>query len=262
VAEPPAGWLEVTELPLPEPPKTGWLASRDPRLRIIAASLFALVVVSLGHLAAVLAALAVAAALAIDSGLAGWNLCRRLFTLEAFMFVLVLSLPFTVAGEAVLEFGPLAASQEGLALALMILLKANAVVLALLALVGSLEPVVFGHALARLGVPEKLVHLLLFSVRHVHLLHQEYLRLRQAVRARAFVPRSDRHTWNTYGWLMGMLLVRSMARSQRVLAAMRCRGFRGRLYLLDSPIWRRADSGLALGLALLLGMLLVVDRLA
>ncbi len=209
----------------------GWITTRDPRLRIVATLLFALVTVSLQHLPAILAAFLFAAALAAGTGTSGPDLVRRLLALEGFMLILLITLPFSVSGPPVLEFGPLVASHEGLSLAVKILFKANAVVLVLLTLVGSLEPVVFGHALARLGVSEKLVHLLLMTIRQIHLLHQEFIRLRQAMRARAFVPRSDRHTWNSYGWLMGMLLVRSLARSQRLLAAMRCRGFHGRLYL-------------------------------
>jgi cobalt/nickel transport system permease protein len=251
----------VTHPPLLAPRAAGWIADRDPRLRILASVLFALVAVSLRHLPAALAALALAAGLARATGLGAKDLLRRMLALEGFMIVLLLTLPFTVSGTPFLELGSLPASLEGLERAALIAIKANAVVLALLALVGSLEPVVFGHALARLGVPEKLVHLLLLTVRQVHLLHAEFLRLRQAMRARAFVPRSNFHTWRSYGWLMGMLLVRSLARSRRVLSAMRCRGFHGRLYLLDSTAWRPADTGLALALVPVLAALPVLDRL-
>jgi cobalt/nickel transport system permease protein len=82
------------------------------------------------------------------------------------------------------------------------------------------------------------------------------------MRARAFVPRSDRHTWNSYGWLIGMLLVRSLARSRRVFGAMRCRGFQGRLYLLDSPRWTAGDSLFAASLGLVLVALLGLGSLA
>ncbi len=240
----------------------GWLAERDPRLRLLAALAFALVFLSLHRIPALLAAQGVALGLALAGGLTWSELGRRLLVLGGFMAVLVLTLPFTVPGSPVLELGSLAASREGLVRACTILLKANGVVLSLMGLVGGLEPVVLGHALGRLGVPEKLVHLLLLTVRQVHLLHQEHRRLRQAMRARAFVPRSDRHTWNSYGWLIGMLLVRAMDRSRRVLAAMRCRGFRGRLYLLDSPSWNPGDTRLSGLLLLMLTGLLALDRLA
>lgn len=243
------------------PQGSGWITTHDPRLRIVAALLFALVTVSSQHPQTLFAAFLFAAALAASTGGSIPDLLRRLLALEGFMVILLVTLPFTVTGSPAIELGPLVASHEGLALAFKILLKANAVVLILLALVGSLEPVVFGHALARLGVPEKLVHLLLMTIRQIDLLHQEFMRLRQAMRARAFVPRSNRHTWNSYGWLMGMLLVRSLSRSQRLLAAMRCRCFHGRLYLLDSTHWRSADTKLALGLTTLLVSLTAMDWL-
>jgi cobalt/nickel transport system permease protein len=41
------------------------------------------------------------------------------------------------------------------------------------------------------------------------------------------------HSYRAIGYLVGMLLVRSFDRSERVLAAMKCRGFRGRYYMLD-----------------------------
>jgi cobalt/nickel transport system permease protein len=252
----------VTLEPLAAPRGAGWIADRDPRLRILSALLFALVTVSLARPPVAFAALGLAAVMAAGSGWGVRDLLRRLAAMEILMVVLLLTLPFTVPGEGALRVGPLTASREGLLAALMIALKANAVVLALLALVGSLEPVVFGHALGRLGVPDKLVHLLLLTVRQIHLLHREFLRLRQAMRARAFVPRSDGHTWRSYGYLVGMLLVRSLERSRRVLAAMRCRGFHGRLYLLDSTHWRPADTVLAVGLALLLVCLPLLDHLS
>lgn len=229
---------------------------------MLGAVLFALVTVSLGRVVDVLAAFLLAGLLAMTTGLRLRDLAKRMLALEGFMLVLLVSLPFTVPGAPVLTLGPLSASQPGLGLAVLILLKANAVVLALLALVGTLEPVVLGHALARLGVPEKLAHLLLMTVRQIHLLHAEFLRLRQAMRARAFRPRSDRHTWRSYGWLMGMLLVRSLARSQRILAAMRCRGFQGRLYLLDSSRWGAMDTLAAIGLIVALAALSTLDLLS
>jgi cobalt/nickel transport system permease protein len=250
----------VTPQALPNGRRGGWLARRDPRLRIVSALAFALVCVSLTRPAVALAALVLAFLLALTGGLGVPRLARRLLALEGFLLVLLVTLPFSIPGEPLLTIGSPVATREGLEAALLILCKANAVVLALLGLVGGLEPVVFGHALGRLGVPLKLVHLLLFTVRQIHVLHREYLRLRQAMRARAFVPRSDRHSWNSYGHLLGMLLVRSVERARRVLAAMRCRGFDGRLYLLDITHWRPADTGAALMLLVMLALLPVLDR--
>ncbi|MBV5308254.1 cobalt ECF transporter T component CbiQ [Chromatium okenii] len=249
----------MSQLALFLPPASCWICARDPRLRIVAAGMFALVTVNFTHLFTLLIAVLSAMTMLISSG--GWKRWRQLLALESVMLLLLLTLPLTVPGAALFTVGGFSASRTGLTLAITLLLKANAIVVMMLALVGSLEPMQFGHALARLGVPEKLVHLLLLTIRQIHLLYQEFIRLRQAMRARAFVPRSDRHTWHSYGWLMGMLLVRSLTRSQRLAAAMRLRGFHGRLYLLDAWVWQwqRADTTLALGFALFLSSLIALE---
>ncbi len=239
-----------------------WLARRDPRLRLAAALAFALVTVSLQDFPALLAALALALAAAAAGGPDWRPVLRRLLPLEGLMLVLLVLLPFTVAGTPWFAVGPLQASEEGFQLALRILLRANAVLVMLLALLGTLEPTTLGHALGRLGAPEKLVHLFLLTVRYVELIHDEYRRLRNAMRARAFVPRSDAHGWRSLGWLIGMLLLRSMERARRVLAAMKCRGFHGRLYLLADYRWRRGDSAAAAAASLLLAGLLWLEHAA
>lgn len=238
-----------------------WLGRRDPRLLVVVTVLFALMTVSLQTLTAAVLALGVGVAAAAAGGLRLGALLKRLAALEALMLVLLATLPFTVPGEAVLSLGPVTATREGLHAAALIVLRANAVVLALLGLLGGMEPAVLGHALARLGVPHKLVHLLLLTVRQIALLDDERRRLRRAMRARAFVPRSDRHTWVSYGNLIGMLLVRSLERARRIEAAMRSRGFHGRLYLLDSHHWRAVDTAWLLALVPLLAGLVAVDRL-
>jgi cobalt/nickel transport system permease protein len=53
------------------------------------------------------------------------------------------------------------------------------------------------------------------------------------MKARGFQPTTNLHTYKTYAHLVGMLLVRSADRAERVRNAMLCRGFRGRLYSLS-----------------------------
>lgn len=165
-------------------------------------------------------------------------------------------LPFTTPGETLFTLGPLTATKEGLLKAVAIALKANAIVMVLLALVGTIEATVLGHALHRLKVPENLVHLMLFTVRYIEVLQQEYFRLRTAMRARGFQPANNRHTYRSIGYLLGMMLVRSLERSERVLEAMKCRGFRGRFFLLDSLSYGRHDVAFG-GVAVLAAVLLV-----
>ncbi len=187
------------------------------------------------------AALGVGLAALAVSGLplrAAW---RRLTALNVLLLAVAAVLPLSTPGKTVWQWGYMAASEEGLLLAAKILLKGNALVLALAALLGPLDGPTLGHALSHLRVPDKLAHLLLFTVRYLDVLRQESLRLRAAMKIRGFRPRTDRHTFRSYGYLVGMLLVRSFDRSERILAAMKCRGFRGRFFLLDHFHYHASD---------------------
>ncbi len=93
--------------------------------------------------------------------------------------------------------------------------------------------VVLGHALAGLGLPRKLVHLLLLTVRYVGALRDQYAQLRTAMKVRGFRMRPSWHSWRSLGWLFGMVLVRSSERAERILAAMKCRGYRGERPLIS-----------------------------
>lgn len=241
--------------------RQSWLTQRDPRTRVITAVLFSLAIVSLAQLALLTVALIVAVSTALAAGLRPLILLKRIAALETFMLVMLALLPFTTPGTPLFTFGTLSASEEGLRLALAIILKANTVVLVLLALVGTLEPVVLGHALARLRVPKKLVHLFLLTVRYISVLNEEYQSLRRSMRARAFTARSNFHTWRSLGNLLGMLLVRSLERSQRVMAAMKCRGFDGRFHLLSEQRWQWRDSLLLIVALTTLGTLVILELL-
>jgi cobalt/nickel transport system permease protein len=229
----------------------------DPRARILATVAFAVVTASLHDVAPIAAALAVAIGAALLSGLGVVQLARRLVILEGFMVLLLCLLPFTVPGRTLLAIGPFAASAEGLSLAVAIALKAGAVVVAILSQLGTLEPARLGHGLARLGVPRKLVAVLLLTVRYVSVFEDEYRRLRRAMQARGFEARSSRHTWRSLGWLLGMLLVRSNDRAARVLQAMKCRGFNGRFHIIADLAFTRADAAyLGLGFIIVAGLAL------
>lgn len=222
---------------------TALISRLDPRTRVLAAALFAGTVVTAHGIAADGAAVAVALALAGLARLPLRQAGRRLLALEGFMLVTVASLPFTVAGTPLLSVGGMAASAEGMERAGSVMLKASAVMLAVQALLATLEMGSLGHALARLGLPTRLVSLLLFTVRYVEVLHQEYGRLRLAMRARAFRPRTGWHTWRSFGWLVGMLLVMSVERAQRIHAAMRLRAFTGHFHMLDDQRAGALDWG-------------------
>ncbi len=106
-----------------------------------------------------------------------------------------------------------------------------------------------------LRVPKKIVHLFFFTYRYIHVIHREYLRLVSAMKVRGFRPGTNMHTYKTYAYLVGMLLVRSSDRAERVLNAMICRGFRGNFYSLSAFSLKPHDViSLVLMLALILAL--------
>lgn len=153
---------------------------------------------------------------------------KRLVAVDGFIVLTVILLPFTEPGEVAFSFGGVAVTHEGIALAAMILVKANIIVIALMAQCAGLNAVALSHALAELKMPYKLVLMMQMSIRYISVMQQEFTRLRCAMKARGFRPDNSLHTWRSYGYLFGMMLVRAMERADRIWLAMKCRGFNGR----------------------------------
>ncbi|RLL64666.1 cobalt ECF transporter T component CbiQ [Paenirhodobacter hankyongi] len=232
----------------------------DLRLRLVAAVLLVLAASQLAHLGPAMAALALALLLALAAR-PDRALWRRLRHVEGFVALLLLTLPFAVPGAPLLTLGPLSASLEGLSRAALLAAKVTTAALVLLALLGTVEPIRLGAALHALRLPEPLVRLFVLTLRYLGLIGDEARRLREAMRARAFRARTDRHTWRSFGNLIGMLLVRALDRARRVEEAMRLRGFSGRFphAALAAPTARDWT-----GFALLTGLAaaaLLLDRL-
>ena len=221
----------------------------DPRVRVVVATAFA-VLIAVGQRFEVLGVgVAMAVGGAVVARLPVVATLKRLLAVNLFMVLLWVLLPLSAEGSALFRLGPLAYSSEGARLAARITLKANAIVLALTVLLATMEITTLGHALHHLHAPDKLTHLLLFTVRYIDVIHHEYRRLRDAMRVRCFRGGMNRHTYRTLGNLVGMLLVKSFDRADRIVAAMKCRGFRGRFYVLHHFALARRD--VAFGLAAL-----------
>ncbi len=207
----------------------GLIAPLDPRMRIVMACVFGVVTVALSSLPALCLALAITLALLLVSRLPWRETLKRMAMMDGFILFMLVLLPFSLPGDPIFTIWGLTASWQGLWKAVEIALTANAVILSLMVLVGTMEPVTLGHALHRLHCPQTLVHLLMFTIRYIEVLREEYQRLRGAMKVRGFRPSSNWHTYRSFGYLVGMMLVRAIERSERILGAMKCRGFSGQM---------------------------------
>jgi cobalt/nickel transport system permease protein len=230
----------------------------DPRVKIISALVFSTVVALNQWMLAAAVAIIFPMVLIVAARINIGRVLSRLAVVNAFVLFLWFFLPFTFPGEVIYSMGPLDIHREGLLYALLITLKSNAIVLMVIALLGTSPVFNLVHALSHMGVPDKLVHIFFFCFRYVHVVHEEYHRLATAMKIRSFKPRSDIHTYRAYAYLVGMILVRSFDRSKRILAAMKCRGFSGRFYILHHYEMKKCDYLMAVSSVVFSVALLVV----
>jgi cobalt/nickel transport system permease protein len=213
----------------------------DPRAKLVAAAVYACVAAVLRDVRVLGLGVGFSAALLLAARLDGRRLARRVLVVNAFVAFVWLFVPWSVDGETVVQIGALRVTHEGLLLALRLTLRCNAIVLALIALLGTSRVTDLARALRLLRTPEKLVLVLFFCVRYVQVIREEYRRLIEAAKVRGFRPAVRLHTYRTYANLIGVLLVRSHDRAARVYEAMLCRGFKGRFPTLKEPRLRGVD---------------------
>ena len=206
----------------------------DPRVRIIVAIALSIAIALAHSIEAQVFGLGVALGLAIAARLPLRETLLRLVPLNCFLALLWILVPLTANDASSVDFRPFDISVSAVWHVLGITLRANAIVIIATALIATLEVVEFGRAMHALGAPPKLVTLLLFTVRYTAVLRGEYTELRRAMRVRCFTPRTNLHTLRSLGNLVGMLLVRGFERSERVLMAMKCRGYTGKVPLQPS----------------------------
>ena len=205
----------------------------DPRIRLVVAALFSLVVALSFDFTALMVSLGVAVILAFLARLNPVMLFKRLLPVNGFVLLLWLFLPWTYSGETIYSLKGLEITRQGIELAAILTIKCNVILLLLVTLVSTMSFVTMGHALHRLGLPDKFVALFVLTYRYIFVIEQEYERITRALKIRGFIPRTNLHTYKTYAYIVGMLFVLATERAERVYFAMRCRGYNGRFYSLS-----------------------------
>jgi len=126
--------------------------------------------------------------------------------------------------------GPLSRGfHGGWDLAMLITIRSVLSFLAALWLVNTtpFEPLL--QALADFGLPRRFVELLAFMYRYCFVVFDELVRMRTAQRARTVTRPTLWNAWRDGASLLGMLLIRSLNRAERIHGAMCSRGWTGHL---------------------------------
>jgi cobalt/nickel transport system permease protein len=226
----------------------------DARWKTVTLAVVVAVLVTLGSvragLAGVLAAFALLACGRLPLGL----VLRRLLAAQALLLPCLVILPFTVPGQP-MSWGPIRATQEGLELALLLNLRALGILTIGFAVVYSTPMVVWLRAVQALGFPRRLVEITLMTYRYLFTLGWELTRMRWALAVRGFRNRPTRATWRALAQVVGVTLLRSLERTERVRQALACRGFQGQLRTLHEfragpTDWLKSVAGILLAAGL------------
>ena len=236
-----------------------WIHGIDPRLRVIGAAAFTVVVAVSYDFTALLIGLILSLCMVLSARLDILAVVRRLLAPVIFLLLLWAVLPWSYEGDALAALGPVTITRQGVTLCAQISLKTVCLMMAFMALVATMTVDTLGHSLNRLQLPDKMVHLLLITYRYLFVIEQEYQRLVRAMKIRNFHPKTNLHSYRTYAYLVGMLFVRASERARRVHSAMICRGFHGRFISLRSFPSNPLNPVFGLGIIISIVLLIMLE---
>ena len=175
---------------------------------------------------------------------------RARFVLPLILLAAVF-LPFVRSGGQTYDVGPVSAHRAGLEVFGAVALKAT---------IGTVSAVLLGattafpavlRGLEAMRMPRLLVLIAAFMYRYLFVIVEETARMRAALAARAYQPRSALHA-GALGRVATSMFLRTYARGERVYHAMLARGYGGRMPQLAPLVLGRPD---AVFVALVLGVL-------
>lgn len=236
----------------------------DVRCKLVTLLLYAFLVAALQQLSYALLALLISALALLLARTPLERALSRLLAISGFMAMFLVVMPFSAPprpGDTLLLFAGLEGlpfNLRGVELAATLFAKGIAIALLSEPLLGTAPLPVTLQGLSGLGVPPMGGQLVLLSHRYIHVFSSEAQRMATGMQVRGFRKNTSLTTLRAVANFLGMLLVRSFERTERVMDAMRARGYRGTFPQASKLSMRPADlllSGLwlLLGLALLLG---------
>lgn len=238
--------------------RSSWIQEMDPGHRVLFATLYSVLVALSNGFSTLGTALIFSIILTRLAHLGFREMSKQLAPVFLFLLMVWIALPITFPGDSLFQIGWISLKTDGFVLAAKISLKSVSILTALMALISTMSIATLGQVLHRFYIPDKLVHLLLFTYRYIFVIQKEYQRLIRAAKIRGFEPKTNLHSYRTFAYLIGMIFVQASNRAERVHQAMKCRGFKGKFYSIriftprsDSWIFIVFMSGGLIGLLLL-----------
>jgi cobalt/nickel transport system permease protein len=220
---------------------SSFLHNSDPRVKIIVFSIFSILCATATGLKKPFLYLIYAILLLFIAKIKIKPLFSRLFVANFFILFIWIFIPLSYSGNPYIIIGPFKLSHEGLKYSLSITLKCNAIIIGTIALLSTSSVFSLAHAMLHLRVPRKLITVFFLFYRYITVIHDEYLKIKRAVYARGFIPKSNLHTYKTYAYIVGGMLIKSYERAEEIYKAMLCRGFQGFFPLFEHFHTKKSD---------------------
>jgi cobalt/nickel transport system permease protein len=254
-----SGWLrpEVDQYAGVRSPFHAW----DPRVKIASLLFYIFCVGALTSLEWAVLALGISLAASQIARIPFRFVVKRLVVLGGFLGMFFVVMPLTVRtlpGDVLYTFQGLdfiGINPRGLLVAALAFLKASAIVVMMVPLFGTNRFPVTIQALAGLRVPSIVVQMILMCYRYLFVFASEMQRMATAMKARGFRKKTDLLTLRIIGNFVGVLIVRSFERTERVYDSMLSRGYAGKIQTLEAPSLRTKDLWMGIlwaGMGLLL----------
>lgn len=206
----------------------------DPRLKIFSLGIFIFGIALLKTVPFAFGALGVAIACLLISRLPISFVVLGMRWVVLFLLPFVIILPITFPGEASFKVVGIPFKLEGMRLAILIIIKAVAIVMTTYTTFGSARFNVSMIAMQHLKCPKIIIQMILFTYRYIFLFLDEMKRMDTAMKSRGFVKKTNLDTLRVLGNFVGTLLVRSFGRTVRVYNAMLSKGYNGEFHTFDS----------------------------
>lgn len=226
----------------------------DPRAKIITFTLLLISFVFVQKISVAFLALLFSLILLLVSKLPIRFILKRVQMVLIFVLPLLIIMPLTVRGTELFSVFGISATREGLWYASLIVIRSMAAVILILTMLGSMRFDTTIKALYTLKVPKTLVQMLMFTYRYIFVIIDEFMSMWRAMSAKGFNPRTNMYGLSVMGNMVGMLIVKSYERGERVYQAMISRGYTGNPKTRTAFAMRRTDyvlSTILVGFAIL-----------
>ncbi len=199
----------------------------DPRVKIAFLGVLIITIATLNKLPLIAVAFACCIALVLISRLPVSFVTKRLLPATFLLLPFFIIIPLTMPGETAVKILAFSFNLEGLVIASKVYLKALSIVMLIITIMGTAPFTDSLKAMERLKMPSMLVQMTLFTYRYIFVFLMETKRMNTAMCSRNFIKKTNLHTLKTMGNFVGMLLVRSFEKAEKIYQAMLSRGYDG-----------------------------------